>query len=138
MSKSSSIFFTTLLLVYGSLFSSVSYSDANHLLRDSRYTWEEMQMPSKPTIPSYLVENAAGILIIPNAIKGGFIIGGIHGTGVLIKRNRKTGDFSAPLFVSLKGASLGLQIGVSSLEIVFNSSGFPITNILSEYFTYRY
>lgn len=55
---------------------------------------------------------AAGILIFPDITKGGFIVGGEYGEGVL-RINNKTIDY----YQSASG-SIGLQVGLSSRSLV--------------------
>src|ERR1700722_613204 len=74
-----------------------------------------MSTPDKG-IPEEVMSGAKCILIVPNLIKGGFIIGGKHGRGVATCR---TADgWSAPAFVSVGGGSWGLQIGVEGVDLV--------------------
>lgn len=78
---------------------------------------EEMMKESDKSIPVGLLEGCAGIAIIPDVIKAGFIIGGRHGKGVLLVRT-KAGGWSDPAFVDIKGGSVGWQAGVQSADIV--------------------
>ncbi len=78
---------------------------------------EEMMKESDKSIPVGLVEGCAGIAIIPDVIKAGFVIGGRHGKGVLLVRT-KDGGWSDPAFIDIKGGSLGWQAGVQSADIV--------------------
>ena len=74
-----------------------------------------MATPDKG-IPEEVLSNAKCILVVPNLIKGGFIIGGKHGRGVAACRT--TEGWSAPAFVSVGGGSWGLQIGVEGVDLV--------------------
>jgi SH3 domain-containing YSC84-like protein 1 len=83
-----------------------------------------MATPDKG-IPEEVLNDAKCILVIPNLIKGGFIVGGKHGRGVAACRT-STG-WSAPAFVSLSGGSAGLQIGLEGVDLVMlvmNDQGF--------------
>jgi len=83
-----------------------------------------MATPDKG-IPEEVLNDAKCILVIPNLIKGGFIVGGKHGRGVASCRT--SGGWSAPAFVSLSGGSAGLQIGVEGVDLVMlvmNDQGF--------------
>ena len=83
-----------------------------------------MNTPDKG-IPEEVVSNAKCILVVPDLIKGGFIIGGKHGRGVATCRT--TDGWSAPAFVSVGGGSWGLQIGVEGVDLVMlvmNDQGF--------------
>jgi len=85
---------------------------------------EIMGTPDKG-IPEEVLDNAKCILVVPNLVKGGFIVGGKHGRGVGSCRT-KTG-WSAPAFVSVGGGSWGLQIGVEGVDLVMlvmNDKGF--------------
>jgi lipid-binding SYLF domain-containing protein len=83
-----------------------------------------MTTPDKG-IPEEVLSNAKCILVVPDLIKGGFIIGGKHGRGVATCRT--TDGWSAPAFVSVGGGSGGLQIGVEGVDLVMlvmNDQGF--------------
>ncbi len=77
---------------------------------------EIMEVPLKG-IPRSLLSRAHGVAIIPNMIKGGFVIGARHGTGVLVLRENN-GQWRAPVFISMTGGSLGFQAGVQSTDVV--------------------
>jgi SH3 domain-containing YSC84-like protein 1 len=53
--------------------------------------------PDYASMPALLAK-AKAVLVYPQIIEGGFIIAGSGGTGVLLVRDDKTGDFSAPAF----------------------------------------
>jgi len=77
---------------------------------------EVMRTPGKQ-IPQSLLEKAEGIVIIPNMIKGGFVIGARHGHGVALIRN-ESGGWNAPRFLQMTGGSVGFQAGVQSTDII--------------------
>lgn len=58
------------------------------------------------------------MIIIPSLVKGGFILGGEGGSGVLMVRGRD-GSWSNPSFVTMAAGSIGLQIGVQTAEVLF-------------------
>jgi lipid-binding SYLF domain-containing protein len=64
-------------------------------------------------IPEDVLNGARCIVVVPNLLKGGFIIGGKHGRGVASCRTPE--GWSAPAFVSVGGGSWGLQIGVEGV-----------------------
>jgi SH3 domain-containing YSC84-like protein 1 len=83
-----------------------------------------MATPDKG-IPEEVLSNAKCILVVPDLIKGGFIVGGKHGRGVATCRTAN--GWSAPAFVSVGGGSWGLQIGVEGVDLVMlvmNDRGF--------------
>src|SRR5256714_11214810 len=83
-----------------------------------------MATPDKG-IPEEVWSNAKCILVVPDLVKGGFIVGGKHGRGVASCRTAE--GWSAPAFVSVGGGSWGLQIGVEGVDLVMlvmNDQGF--------------
>jgi SH3 domain-containing YSC84-like protein 1 len=67
--------------------------------------------------PRSLLEQAAGVVVIPGLIKAGLGIGGKHGSGLLSIKN-KDGSWTEPVFVKMTGGSIGFQIGASSTDLV--------------------
>jgi len=74
-----------------------------------------MATPDKG-IPEEVLSGAKCIVVVPNLIKGGFIVGAKHGRGVATCRTSE--GWSAPAFVSVGGGSWGLQIGVEGIDLV--------------------
>jgi len=74
-------------------------------------------------VPEAIMRKARAVAIIPRVIKAAYGIGGQYGKGILALRNEK-GEWSNPAFITLKGGSIGWQIGVRSSDIVlvFKSS----------------
>jgi SH3 domain-containing YSC84-like protein 1 len=64
------------------------------------------------------LKDAKALLIVPNLLKAGFIWGGSGGSGVLVARDAKTGDWSQPAFYTLGSVTFGLQIGGESAEVI--------------------
>ena len=76
---------------------------------------EIMATPDKG-IPSDILGSAKCVAVVPNLLKGGFIVGGAHGRGMATCRTA-TG-WSAPAPVTTTGGSIGLQIGGQSVDLV--------------------
>jgi lipid-binding SYLF domain-containing protein len=74
-----------------------------------------MAAPDKG-IPEEVLNSTKCMVVVPNLIKGGFIVGAKHGRGVATCRTA-TG-WSAPAFVTIGGGSWGLQIGVEGVDLV--------------------
>jgi lipid-binding SYLF domain-containing protein len=64
------------------------------------------------------IRKAKGVLIYPQVLKAGYILGGSGGTGVLLTRDSNTGEWSNPAFYTLGSVSFGLQIGGEAAEVV--------------------
>jgi lipid-binding SYLF domain-containing protein len=77
---------------------------------------EIMAIPAKQ-IPQSLLADAHGIAIIPNVVKGGFVVGVRYGKGVLVVRD-ETGAWKPPLFVTLTGGSVGWQAGLQATDVI--------------------
>lgn len=86
-------------------------------VEDSIRVLQEMMKESDKSIPVKLLENSAGIAIIPDVIKAAYIVGGRHGNGLVCVRN-KNGVWSNPVFIGITGGSVGWQIGVQSADII--------------------
>jgi lipid-binding SYLF domain-containing protein len=69
------------------------------------------------TIPAVVADQALGVAVFGNLVKGAFIVGGTGGHGVFMRKT-PTG-WGAPAFVNLAGASVGAQIGGARTDAVF-------------------
>ena len=58
------------------------------------------------------------LFIVPQFIRGAFVFGGAGGSGLLLVRDEKTGNWGDPVFYTIGSASFGLQIGGDVSEIV--------------------
>lgn len=85
------------------------------LARSREVVQEFLQGDQRP--PSSLIDQSACIAVLPRVIKGAVGVGGRHGRGVMSCR-KDSGEWSAPVFLTLSGGSLGLQVGAQSSDIV--------------------
>jgi lipid-binding SYLF domain-containing protein len=76
---------------------------------------EIMATPDKG-IPSEILGSAKCVAVVPNLLKGGFVVGGAHGRGMATCRTA-TG-WSAPAPLTTTGGSIGLQIGGQAVDLV--------------------
>ena len=107
------------LLLALSLFTSHLHAgDTNDLVEDSEFVVKALLEDSNKGVFRSMLSQAHAVLIIPSYIKAGLVWGGAGGSGVLLSQNKDTGEWSAPAFYSIASASVGLQIGVSSSEVV--------------------
>lgn len=106
------------MLVPGLARSAMIASTAEELVEESRFSIERMLVDDElPQLKRY-VTRARGLLIIPELVKGGFIVGAEAGSGVFMVRGGD-GTWSAPSFYTLTAGSIGLQIGGQVSEVVF-------------------
>ena len=67
-------------------------------------------------IPAEVLQSAKCVAVVPDMVKGGFVIGAQHGRGVATCR---TGSgWSAPAFFTVTGGTWGAQIGAQSADVV--------------------
>jgi lipid-binding SYLF domain-containing protein len=76
-------------------------------MHDPNYSWLQKNL-----------NDAKGVLIFPQVLKGGFIWGGSGGTGVLLVKNEATGNWSQPAFYTMGSVTFGLQIGGEASEVL--------------------
>jgi hypothetical protein len=60
---------------------------------------------------------AQGIAIVPNMVRGAFVIGLQHGRGVLLTRGPQ-GAWQPPRMIQITGGSIGYQLGVQSTDLI--------------------
>ena len=76
---------------------------------------EFMSNPSK-SIPRSMLNKAEAVAVFTNVKKGGFIVGGTSGDGVI---SRRTGNsWSPPVFYDMGGADIGLQVGGKQTDYI--------------------
>jgi len=64
------------------------------------------------------MNKAKGFLIIPDLLQGAWFIGGSGGRGVLVVKDKTTGDWSQPAFYTIGSLSFGIQFGGEKSEII--------------------
>ena len=86
-------------------------------VRNSSQVLEDIMGLQFKSIPNSLLADAQAIAIVPNVVKGSFVVGVRHGKGVVVVRD-PAGGWRPPQFVSLTGGSVGFQIGVQSTDVI--------------------
>lgn len=79
------------------------------------------QMKSDPKLRA-LIDKAAGILILPDYVRAGLVVGARGGEGVLVARQTQgpnKGQWGYPVFYNLGGVSIGAQAGAKAGSIAF-------------------
>jgi lipid-binding SYLF domain-containing protein len=64
------------------------------------------------------LKNARAVLISPEIVKAGFVLGGSGGRGVMLAKDAATGRWEGPAFYTLATASIGFQAGIAKSETV--------------------
>lgn len=86
------------------------------LLTSTQVLTELLAMPEQ-NIPTWLLERAHAVAVVPSVIKVGLGIGARRGSGVMVVR-KDNGGWSNPIFMNLTGGSFGFQVGVQSADVV--------------------
>src|SRR5438445_12666711 len=105
-----------LLSLTGLMWADTAREDAVERLDKSATVLKDIMGAPDKGIPEEVMERAKCVAVVPNLLKGGFIIGAKHGKGVATCRTA-TG-WSAPAFFTVGGGSWGAQIGVEGVELV--------------------
>jgi lipid-binding SYLF domain-containing protein len=88
------------------------------LVDKARVTFESFIIDKNQAWLKENLKEAKGLIIIPSLLKAGFVIGGSGGSGVLIVKDDKTGEWSQPAFYTLGSGTFGLQIGAEAAEVI--------------------
>jgi lipid-binding SYLF domain-containing protein len=114
--------------------------DAADRLSKSADVLREVAAAGDKGIPEQVLTRAKCIVVVPNLVKAGLLVGGKYGRGAAVCRTDKGNEvstaqrshqagkaaWSAPAFITLGGASIGLQIGAEGTDLVMlvmNSEG---------------
>ena len=95
---------------------------------------DEIQGAPDKGIPQDVLGSAECVAVVPSLLKGGFIVGGRFGRGLASCRTPK--GWSAPAFFTVKGGSVGFQIGGQAVDLVMlimNNDG--MQHLLSSQFS---
>lgn len=76
-----------------------------------------LNMPDS-TIPKDLLQRCRGLAIFPGVLKIGLVFGVSSGSGVILRRDERTGQWSRPAFFRIRGGSFGAQVGVHSVDLI--------------------
>ena len=116
-SKMFPFLFTLLVLSFSftSVKSQIKQRDQEKIDASIKVLQDFGQMKEK--IPKELMEMTQGIIIVPKLINAGFVVGGKRGKGIAMVK-LEDGTWSDPVFVTITGGSVGLQIGVQAVDLV--------------------
>jgi len=78
----------------------------NGFMNDKNYTWIHNNL-----------NRTKGIMIFPQVLKAGFILGGSGGTGLLLSQD-SNGTWSEPAFYTISSLNFGLLAGAQAAEVV--------------------
>ncbi len=103
---------------YAKAESGIVYTPQQELVDNAYITFKTLMADPNMTWLRSHIQSAKGILICPKFMKGAFLFGADGGTGVLLGRSERTGEWSYPAFYGLGSISFGLQAGAQVSEVV--------------------
>jgi lipid-binding SYLF domain-containing protein len=106
------------LALVGATATSLAQSEEAQRISESVTVLSEIMEAADESVPRSILEKAEGIAVFPSLLKGGFIIGGQRGHGILSARDPKTGQWSSPAFLTITGGSIGAQIGAQAVDLI--------------------
>jgi SH3 domain-containing YSC84-like protein 1 len=89
---------------------------AQDRLQSASDVLNEIQGAPDKGIPQEVLGSAECVAVVPSLLKGGFIVGGRYGRGLASCRTPK--GWSSPAFFTVKGGSVGFQIGGQAVDLV--------------------
>lgn len=117
-SRTSALLIATLALVLSGCRSAGEFgSEPEQLVARARLTFQSMMSDNQYPGLVDLASRAKAIIIVPNLIKGAFLIGGRGGNAVMLARDAQN-SWSPPAFYTLGGLSFGLQVGGQTSEMI--------------------
>lgn len=92
--------------------------DATQLVEKSRLTFESMIVAPEMDALRDLIQNAKGVFVAPQVLRGAFIFGVSGGSGVFFARSERPGEWNGPAFYTIGEVSFGFQAGGDASEVV--------------------
>jgi lipid-binding SYLF domain-containing protein len=96
-----------------------SSSEQQRLVDEATVTFERFL--ETPGIASWYrteAKNVKAVFIVPQLLRGAFVVGAAGGKGVLLARDFVKGGWSPPAFYTMSAGSFGLQAGADSSQVV--------------------
>ena len=113
-------------LAIGQAVNAAEEGEAGKLVADAQVALQHFMDDPEFARFRLLATQSMGIFIAPQVWEAGAGIGGSGGKGLLVIRDKVTGQWRGPAFYSMGSATLGLQLGVQKSEVVLlvmNQSG---------------
>ena len=90
----------------------------NERLDDAAAMFSEIMATPDKSIPQNLLSQSHCIVLAPGLKKGGFVVAAKYGRGFVTCRGASGQGWGPPGAVRIEGGSVGLQIGISSTDLV--------------------
>ncbi|MCM8830099.1 MAG: lipid-binding SYLF domain-containing protein [Candidatus Omnitrophica bacterium] len=118
------IFIITSIFAYAA----VSRKTLVQRIRNAEYNLRYIMSSPDSSIPQQFLKDAYAIIFLKQ-YKGGFVVGVKGGNGIILAKNRETGEWSPPAFMATAEGSFGLQIGgkvIDAILLVMNEEGLTL------------
>ena len=116
IARASAVLFGALLIAVGVLAGTARAGEAQGLVDKAVLTVKAFETDPDMGSMRLLLSRAQGVLILPQMLKAGFIVGGEGGSGVMLVR--KGESWTPPAFYTMGAGSIGLQFGAQASEVV--------------------
>lgn len=106
-------------LIFPCLTATAASSNAEEKERAKKaaIAFREIMGAPDQAVPLELLDRSYCVAVFPGVKKGGFIVGGQYGKG-LVSCRRSGGSWGSPAFFTIGGGSFGLQIGGQEVDLV--------------------
>ncbi len=94
-----------------------SANDLDRRIEAATEVLKDLQRIPEQAIPPNLLNRSYAVAVVPNVVKGGFIVSGSFGKGVLMVR-QEDGSWSNPAFIRLGNVGLGWQAGIQGADLI--------------------
>ena len=106
-----------MLLAVGTATSAHAGADEDARSANAVRVLTDIQAIPESAIPDKLLDEARAIVVVPDTLKVGLVLGGRRGHGLMSVKTPE-GTWSNPVFIKLTGGSIGFQAGVQSADVV--------------------
>jgi lipid-binding SYLF domain-containing protein len=112
-------------LLASTAFAASTREDLQVRIDQAKTVLDQIMAANDRTIPMNILQQASCVAVVPQMLKGAFVVGAQYGQGVVTCR---TGHgWSAPVFIRMAGGSFGFQIGGQATDLILvavNDRGF--------------
>ena len=109
--------FTLFLVLLASVSAYADKKEEVERAKKAAQAFREIMDAPDQAIPKDLLDRAYCVAVFPSVKKGGFVVGGQFGRGLISCRKPGIG-WSAPAYFTIGGGSFGLQIGAQAVDLI--------------------
>ncbi len=93
-------------------------SEAQILVDQAKLTLNDFQKDPNMSWFHKAMRDSKGVLVVPDLVKAGFMLGGSGGTGVFFTKDPSSGLCKGPVFYNMGSFTVGLQAGFEKAAVV--------------------